>query len=1327
MHIRSFHIDGFGIFADVDVPALSSGLNIFLGENESGKSTCLDFFRVMLCGYPHPNSRELPRPPLKGGQAGGFLLMETLRHGIVRLTRRPGPGGGIKLNDQDGRILDPALLETIMAGVTREVYRNVFAFSLSELQTLRTLSTPEVRNALYGASFGMGLRSPAAILKQLDEHLGKIFAPQGRKLRMNTALAQLDEVRGALRAAQEKSAQFDVLAVQRGETEESLRVLREEQTTRRLERRLLERRLGVWRQWEEWRQAGMALERLHPVPETFPTDGPARLDRAKERREAAARHLHALEERIARLRAERDSLVSDEKLLALSHELAPLTERKGSYRNALSALPTQHTALERSREALARLLGSLGPDWTCERIRAANRSLFAREELERQAREMDVADQSCNASAMHLQRANSEVESARHEVEVAKLKRERLPAPEVTLNEEGRERLRYIFSRLEETRQRSPERMQALHAARSEAARRYAPLRLKADAPDNVLELLVNAQEGAQERADAVQGCITVATEAKQAAEQAQRAEEAARAQLDRLRARLRDKQGPTRGFVDDRSASLRALRQLNADLAQEIARLAELDERMQRPAPTPLKSPLLLIAGVLLMAAGFGLLIARWQFGLKALPFSPDFTFPVTLWSGYLVVVAGVAFLAGGLPRSGPEFRQYKDEAAQLRERRDGTVRRITELEKQAHALCANIGIGDVELSALDAVEVQLNQERERLMAEERLNQELGELQAGYAQTKEYARRLDSDGAQAENAVQHARRGWHEYLLGYYVESVPSPEAAGAFFARVEAARLARANALALEKELQDMTEQSNALECEARAMPSVTAFLPQEDSDPDALMLAARRALDACREADACAGERLKAAAALLNAESNLKRAESTQEESSKTLHAAEKRLETARAAWRGHIATLGLGAELSPGTVREALECMERCLNAETETAGLQDGIARLETERDALLNPLKRLLDRLGREPLPGADGLPDWLAALDMLLRDVQSAEHSAEERTRMEQRVTEEEVAARAAQTALDDEQRAEAELLALAQVDNAEDFLRHAAAKAAREELVRRRQDLEDALRLAAGNTPFDEFTASFAEFDRQERERFLADLDAQLENQERKERVLVDTLGELGSRRKALDAAVEELAELRHKEKALLESLRQMMLEYGRHALARQLIKTAKQNFERQSQPAVIRAASSIFTAITDGAWIGMNASLDDSSLSLRPQHGESVSPEHLSRGAQEQLYLALRLAYICNHAGRAAALPMIMDDILVNFDPPRASRTARALETLVRGLLPQNGQDAIPPHQVLFFTCHPHLAEMLQHTVQGSVVYRVGGGSISSAGAL
>jgi len=1060
------------------------------------------------------------------------------------------------------------------------------------------------------------------------------------------------------------------------------------------------------------------------VADSFPADGAGRLERAKERREAAARHLRTLEERLTRLRAEHDAISVDERMIALVPDLLPLTERKGSCLNALAALPAGQAALARGREGLARLLGSLGPDWTCERIRATNRSLFAREELERQAREMDVADQIHSAAVAQLRRANNDAKSAQHEEKNARLDLERQPLPVSALDEEGRERLRYILSCLEENRRRRPERMQALQEARAGAAQSCAPLRLKPDAPDNTLDMLVNVQEYAQSLADAVQDRIAEATEAKLAADQAQKEEEAVRVRLDRLRRRHDDQPGIDRGLLDDKNAALRKLRRIGAELIQTLHRLEELNERIRRPAPAPLKSPLLMGLGAILALAGLGLLLAYWQFGLRALSFSPAFTFPVTLWSGYLIVVAGVAFLAAGLPRSGQEIRQYRDEAAQLRERRDEMLGVVEKLEAEVQALCESAGLGSMDASVLDAAEAQLSREREQLVAEERLEQEIAELEAEHVQMGERARSLDTVRARAENAVQQARRRWHACLLDYYVEGVPSPEAAGAFFARVEAARVARAGAALLEKELRDMEEQSATLENEAKAMPPVAAFLPQqEDADLDGLIFAVRRVLDACREADACLEDRLKVVAALHTAEINRKRADSLLEESAASQHEAEKRLETARAAWREHLAGLGLGAELSPGTVREALESMERCLNAETETARLQAELVRLESERDALLSPLKRLLDKIGRAPVSGADGFPDWPASLDALLRDARLAERAAEERAHKAQRIAEEEIALRAAQSALEDERNAEAELFALAHVDNAEDFLRHAAIQAEREGLTRRMRDLEDALRLAAGDMPFDEFTDSFSVSDRQEREQRLAALEAEMEHRDQEERALVDALGEVNARRSSLDAAAEKLSGLRRQENALLESLRQLTLEYGRHALARQLIQNAKRNFERESQPAVIRAASSIFAAMTNGAWIGISASLDDSSLSVLPPRGEAVPSEHLSRGTQEQLYLALRLAYIRNHAGRATALPVIMDDILVNFDPARASRTAKALSFLVCGLPPQDGQNAVPPHQVFFFTCHPHLAEMLQSTVPGSALYRMGEGSISA----
>ena len=97
MYIQSFHMDGFGIFSDVSVENLSPGLSIFLGENEAGKSTCLEFLRTMLIGYPDPRNKEYKRipGPLRGGQPGGNMDLFADDRGLLRLTRRPGSNGGV--------------------------------------------------------------------------------------------------------------------------------------------------------------------------------------------------------------------------------------------------------------------------------------------------------------------------------------------------------------------------------------------------------------------------------------------------------------------------------------------------------------------------------------------------------------------------------------------------------------------------------------------------------------------------------------------------------------------------------------------------------------------------------------------------------------------------------------------------------------------------------------------------------------------------------------------------------------------------------------------------------------------------------------------------------------------------------------------------------------------------------------------------------------------------------------------------------------------------------------------------------------------------------
>ena len=70
MYLSHVHIDGFGVLSGQTITDLPQGCSIFLGHNEAGKSTCLDFLRVALTGYPDPRSKEAkdrPYAPLRGG------------------------------------------------------------------------------------------------------------------------------------------------------------------------------------------------------------------------------------------------------------------------------------------------------------------------------------------------------------------------------------------------------------------------------------------------------------------------------------------------------------------------------------------------------------------------------------------------------------------------------------------------------------------------------------------------------------------------------------------------------------------------------------------------------------------------------------------------------------------------------------------------------------------------------------------------------------------------------------------------------------------------------------------------------------------------------------------------------------------------------------------------------------------------------------------------------------------------------------------------------------------------------------------------------------
>jgi uncharacterized protein YhaN len=115
-----------------------------------------------------------------------------------------------------------------------------------------------------------------------------------------------------------------------------------------------------------------------------------------------------------------------------------------------------------------------------------------------------------------------------------------------------------------------------------------------------------------------------------------------------------------------------------------------------------------------------------------------------------------------------------------------------------------------------------------------------------------------------------------------------------------------------------------------------------------------------------------------------------------------------------------------------------------------------------------------------------------------------------------------------------------------------------------------------------------------------------------------------------------------------------------------------------------------------------MTEGRYIRVIAPLDGAEIQVERADGVRLSPQSLSRGAAEQLYLAMRLALVRQYASHMDALPVVFDDVFVNFDPGRVRNTLHAVSELAR------------THQVLLFTCHPHMVSLVEENVPSARIF-------------
>ncbi len=206
LQIRHATIYGFGKWVDDSIDFSNESFVCVYGENESGKSTLQHFILFMLFGLP-PKKRAYFRPKTSGKMGGRLTLFDD-DCGEFTIERIDGvQNGAAACYTTDGKSYDEDWLQERLNGMTQATFQSIFSFSAADLINIRNMKEDELGEVLLGVGL-TGSKNIHAIEKQLENRIGELFKPFGKKPEINQQLEMLGDLFATLQSYQETEATY---------------------------------------------------------------------------------------------------------------------------------------------------------------------------------------------------------------------------------------------------------------------------------------------------------------------------------------------------------------------------------------------------------------------------------------------------------------------------------------------------------------------------------------------------------------------------------------------------------------------------------------------------------------------------------------------------------------------------------------------------------------------------------------------------------------------------------------------------------------------------------------------------------------------------------------------------------------------------------------------------------------------------------------------------------------------------------------------------------------------------------------------------------------
>ncbi|MCA9213894.1 MAG: AAA family ATPase [Planctomycetales bacterium] len=412
-------------------------------------------------------------------------------------------------------------------------------------------------------------------------------------------------------------------------------------------------------------------------------------------------------------------------------------------------------------------------------------------------------------------------------------------------------------------------------------------------------------------------------------------------------------------------------------------------------------------------------------------------------------------------------------------------------------------------------------------------------------------------------------------------------------------------------------------------------------------------------------------------------------------RALNSAYAELDVWQYEWAPAMKKLGLEPSASAEQANLRVEQIQKIFDVVAEIASKQKRIRDIDADSELFEQNASLLAERFLPPTRRGVEGAgADELALLLKSRLDQAQQDHAT--LARLQTQLAETRTEAEATRNLMDDLQCQLDVLLNLAGTDDSSDLAQIERDSQEKRTWQQRLDELNEQLHELCGSNDVAEFVQEANESNHDDVSVQISETEQQLSSLERERDDAVANVSELQSRADAADGS-ERVAELDQESLGLISRMHKDASSYMKRRLAHQILRRHIEAHRAENEDPLLQRASELFARLTCGEFAGIRTDYDGDHpviVGIRQATSDLIHVAAMSDGTRDQLYLALRLAYVEKQLADHEPMPFIVDDILVHFDDARSQATLEVLAELSKKT------------QVIFFTHHLHLTELAKN---------------------